>query len=71
MKFCRGCIVKHPTYGTGIVVQSVISASGVNELYTVVFCNAFLENNGVIRVRGSDLTLVGVFRTPEDKEEPK
>ena len=68
MKFCHGCIVKHPSYGTGIVAQSVISASGVNELYTVVFFNV-LENNGVKRVLGSELTLVGVFRTPEDKEE--
>lgn len=57
MKFAYADIVKHPSYGVGIVAQRVMSASGVNELYTVVFCKV-LKNYGVVRVFGSDLTLV-------------
>lgn len=57
MKFRYGDIVDHPSYGIGIVAQQFYSASGVNEIYSVVF-NRVLTNNGVKRVFGSELTLV-------------
>lgn len=57
MKYSYGDIVKHASYGFGIVAQRAMSASGVNEIYTVVFCKV-LKNDGVVRVFGSDLSLV-------------
>lgn len=54
MKFNIADIVEHPSYGVGIVVERCMSASGVNELYSVLF-NRVLSNNGVKRVFGSDL----------------
>lgn len=57
MKYNYGDIVKHSSYGVGIVAQLAMSASGVNEIYTVVFCKV-LKNDGVVRVFGSDLSLV-------------
>ncbi|MBP0983690.1 MAG: hypothetical protein J6A19_08190 [Oscillospiraceae bacterium] len=57
MKFIYGDIVKHPSYGVGIVAQRAMAASGANELYTVVFCKV-LRNNGVVRVLGSELSLI-------------
>lgn len=57
MKYSYGDIVKHSSYGVGIVSQLAMSASGVNEIYTVVFCKV-LKNDGVVRVFGSDLSLV-------------
>lgn len=57
MKYNYGDIVNHPSYGVGIVAQLAMSASGVNEIYTVVFCKV-LKNDGVVRVFGSDLSLV-------------
>lgn len=65
MKFSVSDIVEHPSYGVGIVVERCMSASGVNELYSVLF-NRVLSNNGVKRVFGSDLKLV---RHPEPKKE--
>lgn len=46
MKFNIADIVEHPSYGVGIVVERCMSASGVNELYSVLF-NRVLSNNGV------------------------
>lgn len=65
MKYAYGDIVKHSSYGVGIVAQCSMSASGVNEIYTVVFCKV-LKNDGVVRVFGSDLTLVKRLDQPLD-----
>lgn len=68
MKFNIADIVEHPSYGVGIVVERCMSASGVNELYSVLF-NRVLSNNGVKRVFGSDLKFVR--HTEPEKEEQK
>lgn len=65
MKYAYGDIVKHSSYGVGIVAQCAMSASGVNEIYTVVFCKV-LKNDGVVRVFGSDLSLVKRLDQPLD-----
>lgn len=68
MKFNIADIVEHPSYGVGIVVERCMSASGVNELYSVLF-NRVLSNNGVKRVFGSDLKFVR--HTEPEKDEQK
>lgn len=68
MKFNIADIVEHPSYGVGIVIERCMSASGVNELYSVLF-NRVLSNNGVKRVFGSDLNLVR--HTEPEKGEQK
>lgn len=57
MKYNCGDIVEHEKYGSGLVKQRWLSASGVNELYGVLFIKG-LSTDGVKRVIGSELSLV-------------
>lgn len=66
-EFDRECC-DYSSYGVGIVVERCMSASGVNELYSVLF-NRVLSNNGVKRVFGSDLKFVR--HTEPEKGEQK
>lgn len=70
MKFKYNCgdIVEHAKYGSGIVKQHWLSASGVNELYDVLFIKG-LCTDGVKRVHGSELNLVR--HTEPEKGEQK
>ena len=56
-KYNCGDIVEHEKYGSGLVKQRWLSASGVNELYGVLFIKG-LSTDGVKRVIGSELSLV-------------
>ena len=56
-KYNCGDIVEHEKYGSGLVKQRWLSASGVNELYDVLFIKG-LSTDGVKRVIGSELSLV-------------
>ena len=57
MKYNCGDIVEHEKYGSGLVKQRWLSASGVNELYGGLFIKG-LSTDGVKRVIGSELSLV-------------
>lgn len=60
MKFNPGDVVSHPVHGIGVVAKRYISASGVNYLYYVIFADV-ISNNGLVKVLGSDLTLVEAY----------
>lgn len=54
-KYNCGDIVEHAKYGSGLVQKRWLSASGVNELYDVLFVKS---TDGVKRVLGSELSLI-------------
>ena len=56
-KYNCGDIVEHAKYGSGIVKKRCLSASGVNELYDVLFVKG-LSTDGVKRVLGSKISLI-------------
>lgn len=56
-KYNCGDIVEHAKYGSGFVHKRWLSASGVNELYDVLFVKG-LSTDGIKRVLGSELSLV-------------
>lgn len=63
MKFNIGDSVRHPVYGGGCVYKRYLSASGVNEIYYVVF-GMVSEDDGVKCVLGSELSLVSRLNPP-------